>query len=134
MTQAFESYIELARQDIDAARKLVQEADHAGRAAFYVEQAAEKMIKAVLSVEGIPVSSSHQLGALAAMLPVDHEWRPDFARFDAFTSFATKFRYPTASGKLPTNPSAADVGKYIEEVSAILDDVHEWCRDKARSR
>ena len=133
MTDAFESFIELARQDIDAAKKLVREADHSGRAAFFVEQAAEKMIKAVLSVEGIIYPASHhQLGVLAALLPPDHEWRTDFSSFDAFTSFATKFRYPTSSGKLPINPAASDVSEYIEEVAAILDDVLDWCRDAVR--
>lgn len=133
MTAAAESFLELARKDLDAARKLVKDADHSGRAAFFVEQAAEKMIKAVLSVENIRYAATHhQLGALAALLPTDHEWRSDFASFDTFTSFATQFRYPTPSGRLPVNPSPSDIGEYIDEVSAILDDVVDWCRDAMR--
>jgi HEPN domain-containing protein len=128
----FESYVELAREDLDAAKTLVRNATHAGRAAFYVEQAAEKLIKAVLSVEEINFTASHhQLGVLARLLPEGHEWRSEFLNFDEFTTYATKFRYPTASGKPPVKPNPKKIVADISQVAAIIDEVLEWCRDTA---
>lgn len=130
MADAFESYVELAREDIDAARQLVRDTKHSGRAAFFIEQAGEKLIKAVLSVEEIVFPTTHhQLGTLAALLPMDHEWRAELASFDSFTTFATRFRYPTPSGSLPRIPKPHEVERYIDQVAEIIDDLQDWCRD-----
>lgn len=134
MAEAFERYVKLAGEDLDAARQLVRDARHTGRAAFFVQQAGEKLIKAVLSVERIRFPTTHHLGMLAGLLPEDHEWRAELGRFDAFTSFATRFRYPRPGGSLPELPGPDAVGQHIDEVAAIVDDLLDWCRDTALKR
>lgn len=67
MSDRAESFIALARNDLELAR-LVSARDP-GNAAFHLQQAAEKLAKAVLDIEGIPSGATHQIGALAALLP-----------------------------------------------------------------
>jgi HEPN domain-containing protein len=129
---SFEAFLELAKRDIEAARLLVGKTGHTGQAAAFTQQAAEKMVKAVLAAEGLAVPASHQIGVLIEPLPIDHEWKAEFAAFDRFTPYATKFRYPTPSGKIPPDPSSAAIKMDIEALAALLDDVWDWCRGKSR--
>ncbi len=127
MKIAVESFIRLAREDLAVARKLA--ADHPRHAAFNIEQAAEKLLKAVLSSEGIPFNAGHQLGALAALLPATHLWRADLATFDEFTSYATALRYPTGGGRMPQEPEEDELLEGLGRVAALVDDIEDWCRE-----
>ena len=84
MSDRAESFLALARNDLAAAKTL--QVTDPGNAAFHLQQAAEKLVKAALSIEDIPVALTHQIGALAAMLPDDHPLRADLAAFDPFSS------------------------------------------------
>ena len=68
MSGKAESLIELARRDL-ALAKLIRTSDP-GNAVFHLQQAAEKLAKAVLTVEGIMFGAGHQIGALAGALRV----------------------------------------------------------------
>lgn len=127
MKIAVESLIALAREDLAVAKKLAS--DHPRHAAFNIEQAAEKLLKAVLSTEAIVFHAGHQLGALAALLPADHIWRADLATFDDFTSYATALRYPTGSGRMPQEPGAEDLREGLSRVAALIDEIEDWCRE-----
>lgn len=127
MKIAVESLLALAREDLAVAQKLA--ADHPRHAAFNIEQAAEKLLKAVLSTEGIVFNAGHQLGTLAALLPGDHPWRADLATFDDFTSYAKALRYPTGSGRLPQEPDADDLREGLNRVAALVDEIEDWCRE-----
>jgi len=123
------SYIALAKEDLAVARKLM--AEHPRHAAFNIEQAAEKLLKAVLTVEGIRFPTSHhRLGALAALLPEDHLWRADLMAFDDFTSYATAVRYPKPGGGMPNEPEDAELKGGWTEVSALIGEIEDWCGDK----
>lgn len=129
MTRHVTSYITLAKEDLAVAAKLM--ADHPRHAAFNIEQAAEKLLKAVLTAEGIRFPASHhQLGALAALLPEAHLWRADLMAFDDFTSYATALRYPKPGGGLPSDPEDADLKQGWAEVSALVGEIEDWCRDR----
>lgn len=127
MKIAVESFLALAKEDLAVARKLV--AAHPRHAAFNIEQAAEKLLKAVLSTEGIMFNAGHQLGALAALLPADHLWRADLASFDDFTSYATALRYPTGAGRMPQEPDADELLEDLSRVAALIDEIEDWCRE-----
>lgn len=123
------SYIALAKEDLAVARKLM--AEHPRHAAFNIEQAAEKLLKAVLTAEGILFPTSHhQLGALAALLPADHLWRADLMAFDDFTSYATAVRYPKPGGGMPNEPGDAELQAGWAEVSALVGEIEDWCRER----
>jgi HEPN domain-containing protein len=127
MKIAVESFIALAREDLAVAQKLAD--DHPRHAAFNIEQAAEKLLKAVLMCEGIQFNAGHQLGALAAQLPADHLWRADLAGFDDFTSYATAVRYPTGSGRMPQEPDAEELREGLGRVAALVDEIEDWCQE-----
>ena len=85
----------------------------------------------MLTAEGIRFSASHhQLGALAALLPKDHLWRADLMAFDDFTSYATALRYPKPGGGLPAEPEDAELRQGWAEVSALVGEIEDWCRER----
>jgi HEPN domain-containing protein len=124
MSDRAESFIVLARKDLDLAR-LVSVKDP-GNAAFHLQQAAEKLAKAVLDIEGIASGVTHQIGALAAMLPADHVFRPDLAAFDRFTST----RYPMPGGGLPRLPAKDFLAEGIREVASLVDEIDDYRRER----
>ena len=124
------SFIELAREDLAVAKTLLEK--HRRHAAFAVEQAAEKLLKAVLATEGISFTTrNHQLGALAQLLPADHLWRADLMAFDSLTGYATMFRYPTPGGGVPWEPDRKQVAEAWQMVSALVGEIEDWCREQS---
>ncbi|MDF0498250.1 HEPN domain-containing protein [Bradyrhizobium yuanmingense] len=128
MSDRAESFIALTRRDLELAR-LVSTRDP-GNAAFHLQQAAEKLAKAVLDVEGIPSGVTHQIGALAALLPADHVLRPDLAAFDRFSAYATSTRYPLPGGGLPRLPTKDFLAVGIREVASLVDEIDDYRRER----
>jgi HEPN domain-containing protein len=127
--EAAASFIALAKEDLAVARKLL--ADHPRHSAFAIEQAAEKLLKAVLTTEGIVFSASHhQLGRLAELLPAEHLWRADLMAFDSYTSYATATRYPRPGGGMPQVPSREVLEAGMKEVASLVGEIEDWCRER----
>jgi len=124
------SFIALAKEDLAVARKLISA--HPRHSAFAIEQAAEKLLKAVLTTEGIPFSAGHQLGRLAELLPPAHIWRADLMAFDSYTSFATATRYPRPGGGMPQVPSRDVLEAGLKEVASLVGEIEDWCREQGR--
>jgi HEPN domain-containing protein len=123
------AFIALAREDLAAAGRLRR--DLPRQAAFHVEQAAEKLIKAVLTTEGRTYPATHhQLGQLAALLPPDHAWRADLAALDKHTSAATALCYPSPGGHLPAPPDPATLAEDLREIERLLPELEDWCRER----
>lgn len=124
------SFINLAREDLEVAKKLLIE--HPRSAAFHIEQAAEKLLKAVLDAEGIvsPNSINHQLGQLAGLLPDGHIWRADLMAFDEYTPYGTSTRYPRPGGRMPDVPSAVDLQAATETIASLVSEISDWCKEK----
>ncbi|MBK3801401.1 HEPN domain-containing protein [Azospirillum brasilense] len=124
-----ESYIALAEEDLLVAKKLMT--GHPRHSAFNIEQAAEKLLKAVLTVENIAFSTQHhQLGMLAELLPSDHVWRADLMAFDTFTPYATKVRYPTPGGDMPSDPVEDELESGWKDVSLLVGEIRDWCDEQ----
>ncbi|MBF0166855.1 MAG: HEPN domain-containing protein [Alphaproteobacteria bacterium] len=128
MKPVVNSYLTLASEDIALARKIIDAFPR--HAAYAIQQAAEKLIKAVLSAEDIPVPAQHHLGALAQLLPPDHPWRADFAALDVLSGFATTIRYPLPGGRLPRNPDRSDLMDHMKTVASLANEVRDWCEEK----
>ncbi|WP_423958554.1 HEPN domain-containing protein [Bradyrhizobium sp.] len=128
MSDKAETFIVLARRDLAAATSLSK--TDPGNAAFHLQQAAEKLAKAVLEIEGIPGGITHQIGALAAMLPADHIFRPDLAAFDRFSSYATQTRYPRPGGGLPQEPDRKVLADGIRDVTSLVDEIDDYRGEK----
>jgi HEPN domain-containing protein len=123
------SFIALAKEDLAVARQLLSA--HPRHSAFAIEQAAEKLLKAVLTTEDIVFSAGHhQLGRLAELLPGEHIWRADLMAFDRYTSFATATRYPKPGGGMPQAPSRAALEAGLKEVASLVGEIEDWCRER----
>lgn len=48
--------------------------------------------------------------------------------FDDFTSYATALRYPKPGGGMPAEPEDADLKDGWETVSALVEEIEDWCR------
>jgi HEPN domain-containing protein len=118
------SFLALAREDLEVADTL--RSTHGRPAAFHLQQAAEKLLKAVLTAEGIDFPKGHHIGALAASLPEAHPWRADLMALDGLSSFATALRYPMPGGALPTAPEVPELASASDRLTRLLDEVQGW--------
>ena len=73
------AFLDLAVQDVDAAKTLASTRNR--YAAYHCQQAAEKLIKAVLLHRSIESGTEHRLDVLVDKLPDDDPWKPSFARW-----------------------------------------------------
>ena len=88
--------LRIAREDLDGARLLAASTNR--NAAYLCEQAAEKIIRAVLTSEGKHAGIRHQLEEIVNLA----------------------FRYPTSSGKIPVSPDGTEIGALTNKVDEVL--------------
>jgi len=50
--------------------------------------------------------------------------------FDEFTSYATALRYPKPGGGMPAEPENADLKDGWATVSALVEEIEDWCRSR----
>ena len=110
---------------------LVDEVLHSGKIGdevigFHCQQAAEKMLKALLSDLGASFHKTHELGALMESLAHCGEpLPPDFETLDALTPFGAVYRYDDYDDTEPLNRV---------ETRALLRSLRRWVEDRFRSR
>ena len=118
-------YFQVADEDLTAARRLI---DCVPRScAFHLQQAAEKLVKAILSAESIHAAADHNIGQLIAKLPDGHAWRGDLIDLDYLSQFATAYRYPSERGRVAPAPDRATLDKYTALIEALVDEAKDWC-------
>jgi HEPN domain-containing protein len=98
------TFLTLASEEMKAAEMLLQPLPR--QSAFFQQQAAEKLLRAVLEVEGIPAGPTHNLRTLIDLLDADNAVRSEFLAVEEWSSAATQFRYPSGSGDAPNVSSA----------------------------
>jgi HEPN domain-containing protein len=91
------------------------------QAAFFIQQAAEKIGKAMLVRDGIDPARIHAIGQLAAELCNDHPLKSELMGFDRLSVYATMTRYPSPTGKLPRAPDPTVIEVEINAVADLLD-------------
>jgi HEPN domain-containing protein len=93
---------------------------------FHCQQAAEKMLKALLSDLGITFHKTHELGALMDSLARSGAPLPDeFENLDVLTPFGAVYRYDDYDGTESLNRA---------ETRALLKSLRAWVEDRLRSR
>lgn len=113
------AWLDDAALDLDAARRLAD--DPLNRhAAFHLQQAAEKLIKAVRLSRGLHATAEHNLVALVAALPETDSWRTKLAVLEPLTVYSTAYRYPAPSGRTKSSLSKADVHEWIGRIAALV--------------
>jgi HEPN domain-containing protein len=125
MNRKASTFLALAEQDIGHARDNLR--SHPRHAAWSIEQAAEKMVKAVLTAEGADYpATSHQLDDLVRRVTDANPFRADFLELTRLTPAATRYRYPTPRGDIPADPPMAETAEDLERVSLLLPEVRAW--------
>ena len=99
------------------------------RGAYLLQQAAEKLVKAVLVSVGVDPPRTHDLAELAAELSQDAPFRDRLSALSGLTPYATGLRYPTPD-EPPRVPSRERLDAWIAEVEAIRDDFERWLEER----
>ncbi|MBI4815846.1 MAG: HEPN domain-containing protein [Deltaproteobacteria bacterium] len=81
-------YLAAADEDLDAARRLSVPPINR-LAAYHLQQAAEKLAKAVLSARGTHTTKEHRIGELVGQLAIGEPWRTKLGALAHLDRFAT---------------------------------------------
>lgn len=94
-------------------------------APYLCSQAAEKIVKAVLTAEGIHVhrNVAHRIDLMVDLLPDANAYKARFRKIEHLASYATSYRYPTPTGRVPAAPSPDELASLIDETDSLLRDV-----------
>ena len=111
-------YVRIARQDLDGARLLNAAANR--NAAYLCEQAAEKLIRAVLTSEGIQAGIRHELPDMVAKVPDENPVKPLLRAIEHLDAYATAYRYPSPRGRVRMPPTPIALDQDIAKIGAAL--------------
>jgi HEPN domain-containing protein len=123
------AFLDLAAADLAHAKANLRAFPR--HAAFTLQQASEKIIKAILSAEGVAFpGTSHQLDDLVSRISAENPFRADLLGLGHLTSAATRYRYPTPRGDVPENPPAAEMAEDLQTLQLLLPEVRAWLRER----
>ena len=122
------TFLMLASEEMKAAEVLLETLPR--QSAFFQQQAAEKVLRAVLEVEGVPAGPTHNLRTLTDLLKADHKLREEFLLVDEWSSAATRFRSPGGSGDAPSVSSIVLRGRQAK-LSALQATVEAFISKRA---
>ena len=112
------AYLDDVDLDLDAARRLIA-APPNRLAAFHLQQAAEKLVKAVRLGYGLRVTAEHNIELLVEELPHEDAWRTKLAVLDPLSGYATSYRYPSPVGKRKGGPGNDEVLRWIKTIADL---------------
>ena len=113
------AYLQASREDLAAARRLLPNLPRP--AAYHLQQAAQKLAKAVLVEAGIvPVPRSHDVGYLAGLLPAGHALAAALAGLADLTEFNIAARYPVGEDLVPP-PAPDDLQRRASGIETLLE-------------
>lgn len=115
------SYLRIAKQDLDGARLLNRAANR--NAAYLCEQAAEKLIRAVLTSEGIQAGVRHELPDMVAKIPDENPLKPALRAIEHLDAYATAYRYPSPRGRVKAAPTPAELEGDLAKLDAALSEL-----------
>ena len=122
-TQAREAKRWVARADLDAAaaaRLLTGNPPLPSVAAFHCQQAAEKLLKAVLVRVGVRPRRTHDLGSLAdEAAPLLPALKPLAEPLRRWTLWSFAFRYPLGEGIEEPEPTVAEIQVVLDQIAAL---------------
>lgn len=117
------NYLRIASQDLEGAFVLAQVGNR--NAAYLCQQAAEKLLRAVLTSEGTHGGIGHRLGPMVQLLPDINTFKPALATLIELEAYATTYRYPTSS-RIPSAPPHEELQVLLRTVRALLADLVDW--------
>jgi len=117
------AFLQLATEELAAACLLA--GSNPRQAAYFCQQSSEKIARAVLTDAGVAWGTGHNLGQMAAALPEGSSWRERLRALDKHSPAATRYRYPTPTGRLQRPPDEARLLADISELEELLTEVQE---------
>lgn len=114
------SYLRIAAQDLKDARALNELESR--NAIYLCSQAAEKVIRAVLTSESIHGGVQHMLNLMVDKVPDENPIKPLLRDIEHLSLFATSFRYPTTKGRVKEPPTNKQFREYADNVEKALDE------------
>jgi HEPN domain-containing protein len=96
------------------------------RAAFFVQQAAEKLAKAILIAWDLRPPHTHDIAELVKLVPESHPGRSKLTELQRFTRYAIVFRYPLEEAAAEPVPETTDISSWIDEIRALKADFERW--------
>lgn len=100
------------------------------QAAFFVQQAAEKLVKAVLVTADVRPRHTHDIGALIGDIPETHAGKQSLADLHRLTPYAVVFRYPSEEAAAEPAPEPIEIDRWIDEVRARKADFERWLAER----
>jgi len=117
------NFLRIAAEDLAGARLLA--ASHNRNAIYLCEQAAEKVIRAVVTSEGTHAGIKHDLADMVDLIPDDNPLKPRLRVIEHLSQYATTYRYPVSSSqtkRIPREPTAEELSVVLELTTAALDE------------
>lgn len=118
----FRSWLQHARHDLKSIRNNIHGPDPSPEsAAYHCQQAAEKLVKAVLVYRGITPPKIHSIRPLLELLGPADAFRDRLASLVRFTAFSYAYRYPSFSSHEPSfePPETAELEEWLAELLAL---------------
>jgi HEPN domain-containing protein len=119
------SFFELAEDGLKSANILFRE-DQFRDATYSAQQVAERIARALLTHAGKPFGTSHNLGQMAEALPEDHSFKSRIRDLDELSPAATRFRYPSPTGRLADPPPIGFIRKTLDDLDVLLRDAKSY--------
>lgn len=114
------NFLRIAEEDLKGARLLAGARNR--NAAYLAQQAAEKVLRAVLTSEGTHAGVRHDLREMVAMVPDGNPTKALLRATVGLAAFATAYRYP-GTARIPQSPSDAALDDHLSDVQRALDAV-----------
>lgn len=114
------NFLRIAQEDLNGARLLAGARNR--NAAYLAQQAAEKVIRAVLTSENTHAGVRHDLRDMVTMVPDENPTKSLLRATVSLTAYATAYRYP-GTARIPQSPGAAAIEDHLSDVQRALDAV-----------
>jgi HEPN domain-containing protein len=112
------AYLDDVDGELDAATRLMVE-PVSRFAAFHLQQAAEKLVKAVRLHRGLPATADHNVAALIDELAASDAWRVRLLPLAPLSAYATAYRYPSPTGKRKAGPIAGELRAWLDRLRPL---------------
>ena len=114
-------FLRIAAEDLQGARALAKISNR--NAIYLCSQAAEKVIRAVLTSEGIHAGIGHQLDRMVETIPDENPVKQMLREIQGLGIYATSFRYPTTAGRVKPAPAGTEFERLADKVETALQEV-----------
>ncbi|MCG8460082.1 MAG: HEPN domain-containing protein [Holophagales bacterium] len=115
-----DAFLRLADEELQAARQLARTSPR--QAAYLTQQCAEKIARAVLTAAGVKYGTGNNLAQMAEALPAGHPWVEKILPLNKLSPAATRYRYPSAEGRLFEPPDITSLQQDLEELASLLEE------------